>query len=114
MWKDIWRVLDVTEEPEFEISQARQYEGTLREMAAKDGEMLQRIAQIFEGMEEFFRFKKRTFLPIRKGIAEAKKELGMLRRCNASHESFLSWLEYFLDVNPEEVWVTIGVVRETS
>ena len=60
--------------------------------------MTQRITQILEGMEDFCHSKKNMFLPIREGTAQAKEELGRLHRCNASHESILSSLMYFLGV----------------
>ena len=61
----------------------------------KEKKIIQSVTQILERMKEFCHFEKNMFLSIREGIAGAKKDLGRLRRCNASHESFLSSLEYF-------------------
>ena len=50
-------------------------------------------------MEEFYHTKKNMFLPIREGIAVAKKEIEKLSASNKKHGSFLISLEYFLGLS---------------
>ena len=88
--------LDVTEKPEIYKSEDRLYKVTLREKAAKEDETIQRVAQILKGKEDFCRSKKKMLLPIWEGIANAKEKIGVLLLSNASLESFLSSMEYFL------------------
>ena len=57
--------------------------------------MIQRIAQILEGMGDFCRSRK-MLLSIREGIAKAKEEIRILGLSNVSHETHLISLEYFL------------------
>ena len=86
----------MTEKPEVEKSEARLYTVTVWEKVAKEGEVIQRIAQILDGMEDFCHSKKNMFLPIREGIAKKKEELDMLLLSNGSHKIFLLLLEHFL------------------
>ena len=48
-----------------------------------------------EEMEKFCHTKKNMFLPIREGIAAAKKEIKKLSNSNEKHGSFLISMEYF-------------------
>ena len=88
--------LEVTEKPESGKSKARLYHASLRKMAADECKMIQRIAQILEGLDDFCRSKKNMFLPIREGIAKAKEEIKMLSLSNESDEIFLISMESFL------------------
>ena len=82
--------LDVTEYSGVEKSQARQYRDYLCEMPAKVGKMIQRITQIFEGMEDLCRSKKNMFHPICEGITEVKGEL-CRRSCSNSTKKASSY-----------------------
>ena len=74
--------LEVTEKSKGAKSKARLYQASLRKKAADERKMIQRIAQILEGMGDFCCSKKNMFLSIREGITKAKKEINMLDLSN--------------------------------
>ena len=77
-------------------SEARLYQASLRRISEDECKMIQKITQIMEEMEKFCQTKKNMFLPIREGMAAAKKEIKKLSNSNKKHGSFLISLEYFL------------------
>ena len=58
--------------------------------------MLQKVESALEKMENFSRNKKNMHLPIRDGIQEAKKELGVLRYDIEDTVCYLDSLEYLM------------------
>ena len=86
----------MTEIPEGGKTEARLYQASLRRISEDEYKVIQRITQIMEEMEKFCQTKKNMFLPIREGIAAAKKEIKKLSNSNEKHGRFLISLEYFL------------------
>ena len=86
----------MTEMPKGRKSEARLYQASLRRISADEFKMIQRITQVMEEMEKSCKTKKNMFLPIREGIATAKKEIKKLSNSNEKHRSFLYIAGVFL------------------
>ena len=116
LWEELFSgELEVMKKLEGGKSEARLYQASLRKKAERERKMIQRIAQISEGMDDFCRSKKNMFLPFREGIAKAKEEIRMLGLSNESHETPLISLKYFLGLQvakDEEKEVEAGRPRE--
>ena len=103
----------MVEKPDGTKSEARLYQASLRKISVDECKMIQRIAQILEGMEDFCHSNKNMFLPIGEGIATAKEVIKKLGLSNENHESFLISLEYFLGLQVAKTTMKPGEKPES-
>ena len=86
----------MTEEPDVEKSYARQHRDLLHEVNKIEVGMLQNVEGTLKRMESFCKTKKNMFLPIRKGIGEALRELARLRNYMENTDFYLDHFKYHL------------------